>query len=306
MRLRLFHNRFGDFDMDLLSVFELYPDHESCLKHLEKVRWGDKPVCPFCGCLDVQRKHEMRRKGRWKCNACDSSYNVMSGTIFESTKVQLQKWFLAIALILNAKKGVSSYELARSLKLNQKTAWYLAMRIRKGMQEDDVFLQGIVEADETYVNWQKRTKRHDLNEDGDYDRNWRRYKMTFMGAVERKGNVFAELIPNVNEAILTSFLTMNVALSSQLVTDGLTGYGSMADHFARHYVINHDATYVEGEVHTNTIEGFWSLLKRAWHGSHHYYTPRYANAYAAEACYKYNHRKERNLFDKFIQRVMEV
>ena len=88
-------------------------------------------------------------------------------------------------------------------------------------------------------------------------------------------------------------------MSSQLVTDGLTGYGSMDKHFAGHYVINHDATYVEGEVHTNTIEGFWSLLKRAWHGSHHYYTPRYANAYAAEACYKYNHRKERNLFDKF-------
>ena len=129
--------------------------------------------------------------------------------------------------------------------------------------------------------------------------------MTFMGAVERQGNVFVQLIDGVTEWHLTPFLTRNVALSSQLVTDGLTGYNNMGRHFIGHYAINHDSTYVEGEVHTNTIEEFWSLLKRARYGCHHKYSPRYANAYATEACYEYNNRHTENLFDRFLRKVME-
>ena len=118
----------------------------------------------------------------------------------------------------------------------------------------------MVEADETYISWQKRTKRDDKLPNGDYDRNWKRYKMTMMGTVERDGDVFAQLIDGVTGAYLTPFLTRNVALSAQLVTDGLTGYSRMGNHFARHHVIEHNDTYVEGEVHTNTIEGFWKQM----------------------------------------------
>ena len=197
-----------------------------------------------------------------------------------------------------------SYQLARDLELNQKTAWFMMMRIRKGMKQDSTFLEGVVEADETYISWQKRSKRGDRLPNGDYDRNWKRYKMTMMGAVERGGNVFAQLIDGVAERHLTPFLTRNVALSSQLVTDGLTGYSNMDRHFARHHVIEHNDTYVEGEVHTNTIGGFWKQLKRDWYGTHTQYSPDYANAYAAEACYKYNNRDADDLFDRFLRRVM--
>lgn len=289
--------------MSLMAVFEKFPDQAGCLAHLERVRWGGDPRCPLCGRAEVGRKKENQRAGRWNCHACHSSFNVLSGTLFERTRVPLQKWFLAIALMLNAKQGLSSYQLARDLELNQKTAWFMMMRIRKGMERDSAFLEGIVEADETYLNWQKRTRRGDRLDNGDGDRNWRRYKMTMVGAVARGGSVFAQLLEGVTARHLTPFLTRNVALGAQLVTDGWRGYGHMDRHFARHHVIEHGHAYAEGEVHTNTIEGFWHLLKRAWYGTHTKYSPGYANAYAAEACWKYNHRDADDLFDRFLRTV---
>ena len=142
--------------MDLIKVFQRFPDHESCLEHLERVRWGDTPACPHCGSLSVARKADMHRQGRWNCHDCKSSFNVLSGTIYEKTKLPLQKWFLAVSLFLNAKKSVSSYQLSRDLDLNQKSAWYMAMRIRRAMVDRDTMLSGIVEADEAYVGGKPR------------------------------------------------------------------------------------------------------------------------------------------------------
>ena len=121
--------------------------------------WSDKPVCPLCGGLNVKPKNEMRRKHRWLCRDCGSSHTVLSGTIFDKTKIPLQKWFLGIALMLNAKHGMASTELARDLELTQQTAWYMAMRIRKNMVEEMPLLKGIVEADEAFLSWEKRKKR---------------------------------------------------------------------------------------------------------------------------------------------------
>ena len=128
--------------------------------------------------------------------------------------------------------------------------------------------------------------------------------MTMMDPVERQGNVSAQFVDGVDAGALTPFLTRNVALSAQLVTDGLTGYANMGSHFARHHVIEHAETYVEGEVSTNTIEEYWKQLKRAWYGMHTKYSPMYANAYAAKVCYKYNNRDADDLFDRFLHRVM--
>ena len=121
--------------MDLIKVFHRFPDHESCLEHLEQVRWGDRPACPLCGSLSVARKADSFRQGRWNCHDCKSSFNVLSSTIFQKTKLPLQKWFLAISLVLNAKKSVSSYQLSRDLDLNQKSAWFMAMRIRRAIDK---------------------------------------------------------------------------------------------------------------------------------------------------------------------------
>ena len=135
--------------MNLIAIFSLYPDQEACIEHLEAVRWLDEANCPHCGSLRVARKADAYRMGRWNCHDCKSSFNVLSGTIFEKTKIELQKWFLAIGLIVNAKKSMSSYQLARDLELNQKSAWYMQQRIRAAMAaEQRPLLQGILEADE--------------------------------------------------------------------------------------------------------------------------------------------------------------
>lgn len=130
-------------------VFQIFPTHEACIAHLEKARWGDKPNCPHCDSENVARKADGNRVGRWNCHNCKSSFNVLSGTIFQGTKIPLQKWFLAISLLFNEKKSISSHQLARDLDMNQKTAWFLVMRIHAAMVEKDSLLFGIMEANET-------------------------------------------------------------------------------------------------------------------------------------------------------------
>lgn len=151
--------------MNLMTIFTKFPDQEACIEYLERVRWGDEANCPHCGSLNVGRKDDSGRVGRWNCHACNSSFNVLSGTIFEKTRIPLQKWFLAIGLIVNAKKSLSSFQLARDLDMNQKSAWYMQQRIRAAMlTEEGELLQGIIEADETYVGGKPRkTNRRDDN-----------------------------------------------------------------------------------------------------------------------------------------------
>ena len=144
--------------MNLITVFHRFPDDEACFEHLEKVRWGDLPACPHCGSVSVARKNERGRLGRWNCHDCHSSFNALSGTIMSQTRIPLQKWFLAIAIIVNAKKSVSSPQLARDLDLTQQTALYLQQRIWAQMADRSGagLLSGIVEAGETYVGGKPR------------------------------------------------------------------------------------------------------------------------------------------------------
>lgn len=285
--------------MDLLKVFQKWPTHESCIEHLENVRWGLTPACPLCGSVDVARKVDGHRVGRWNCHACKSSFNVLSGTIFQKTKVPLQKWFLAIALILNAKKSISSHQLARDLDLTQPTAHYLAMRIRRAMVDQGDLLSGIVEADEAYIGGKPR-KGNRRDDDKPAKRGRGTDKLPIIGVVQRGGRVVAEPSRKVNAASLTEFLSRNIDAGSLLITDAFNAYRRMGQK-VRHAVIDHSIQYVDGLIHTNTIEGFWSLLKRAWYGTHHHYTERYAMAYAVEACYKYNIRKAGDTFGAFLR-----
>ena len=285
--------------MDLIKVFQRFPDHESCLEHLERVRWGDTPACPHCGSLSVARKADMHRQGRWNCHDCKSSFNVLSGTIYEKTKLPLQKWFLAVSLFLNAKKSVSSYQLSRDLDLNQKSAWYMAMRIRRAMVDRDTMLSGIVEADEAYVGGKPR-KSNNRKDDRNNPRGRGTSKLPIIGAVERGGKVVAKPSPQVTSQDLTDFLQRNIDKDSLLITDQYPGYSPMS-RWIRHTTIDHSKQYSEGLVNTNTIEGFWSLLKRAWYGTHHHYSKGFAMAYAVESCFKYNIRKLTDPFGAFIK-----
>ena len=287
--------------MNLIEIFKRFPTHESCIEHLELARWAGEAHCPYCGCLHVAKKNEAKRQGRWNCHGCKSSFNVLAGTIFQKTKICLQKWFLAISLVLNAKKSLSSYQLARDLDLNQKTAWYMLIRIRKAMMNENIdMLQGIVEADECYIGGKPR-KTNKRNQDTNNKRGRGTKKMPVLGVVERNGNVVAKKTSNVKGHTIKDFIEKNVDLiSSLLITDEYKGYNQISKKI-KHSVINHTYEYANGLIHTNSIEGFWALLKRAWFGSHHHYSKEYANHYIAEACYKYNNRNSTGCFNAFVK-----
>ncbi len=288
--------------MNLLTIFSLYPDQEACIEHLENVRWRDEAACPHCGSLRVGRKADTHREGRWNCHDCKSSFNVLSGTIFEKTKIDLQKWFLAIGIIVNAKKSLSSYQLSRDLDLNQKSAWYMQQRIRAAMASQHApMLCGILEADETYVGGRPR-KGNKRDDDTPNPRGRATQKTPVVGIVERGGNVSARVATSTDltaKGILQFVKETVDPLGSLLITDEYKGYNAVKSHLS-HAVINHSVRYADGKTHTNTIEGFWSLLKRAWYGSHHHYSKPYSPLFIAEANWKYNRRKDEDSFGTFL------
>ena len=286
--------------MNLITIFNQFPDQKSCIAHLEAIRWPEQASCPLCSSDRVARKVEEGRQGRWNCHACKSSFNVLSGTIFQKTKIPLQKWFLAIGLMVHAKKSLSSYQLARDLELTQRTAWYMQQRIRAAMANDQgELLQGIIEADETYLGGKPRGK----------DKNNKRGrgasgKTSVVGAVERKGDVKATVTDDTKGATVLGFIEQSVeAKESALITDEYKAYIN-AYKLMPHTTIDHSEGYVDEEdktLHINTIEGFWSLLKRAWYGSHHKYTKDWSSLFVAEACWKYNHRKDVDSFNGLLK-----
>ena len=297
--------------MDLLKVIERFPNQEACISHLEGIKWRNKPYCPHCGSVDIGHKNESQneddvgRTGRYNCHDCQASFKVTCKTVFHGTKIPLQKWFLAILLIANAKKSLSSHQLSRDLDLNQKTAWYIMTRIRAEMaKKGGALLQGIIEADETYIGGKPRkpNKREDFEPS---KRGRGTEKDAIIGAVQRGGKVVAQLAPKLTGRTILEFIRSAVNLKdSELITDEFQAYNLVGKEL-KHSVINHKEQYADGDTHTNTIEGFWSLLKRAWYGSHHHYETGYTPLYVAEQCYKYNYR-EMDIFSKFVRESMQI
>lgn len=289
--------------MNLVEVMQRFPNQESCISHLASIRWKDQITCPHCNGLKVSKRNETEigRIGLYNCYDCNSTFKATHGTIFHGTKIPLQKWFVAIALVLNAKKSLSSYQLSRDLDLNQKTAWYMLTRIRAEMSKESALLQGIIEADETYIGGKPR--KHGKYKDTEPIKRGRGTKKTpVIGAVERGGKVVAQVADKLTGRALLGFIRSVVNMNqSQLITDEYAAYNTVGQQM-RHNIVKHqEGEYVKGDMHTNTIEGFWSLIKRAWYGSHHHYAVAYTPLYVAEACYKYNYRNHDNVFDKFIE-----
>lgn len=293
--------------MNLIAVMQRFPDQASCIAHLEKVRWDGKPSCPHCESESVVRKSEkgVNRIGRWRCKECKASFKVTCGTIFHRTKIELQKWFLVIVMMTNAKKGVSSHQLARDLSINQKTAWSMIMRIRAEMAKDDnTLLQGIVEADETYIGAKPRGHKNKEQ----YNKRGRGTKKTaIIGAVQRGGKVVAQVASELTGEYIGNFIRKHVDIAeTELMTDEFRSYNAIGSEMKQHSVIKHKESYVEEDIHTNTMEGFWTLLKRARYGAHHHYKAGNTPLYLAEACYKYNHRGAKSIFSTFIGNCMAI
>lgn len=220
----------------MFRILERFQDEQSCFTFLEQLRWGDDPACPLCGSMHVAPKRDGRRIGRWNCHDCRSSFNVLSGTIFEKTRIPLRKWFCAVSLMIDARKGVSSFQMARDLNIPQKSAWSMQHRIRQAMAdaEQGVVLKGIVEADETYVGGQPR---HDSGLP--IKRGRGPFKVPVVGVVERGGRVVARVSPDVSRPTISGFIRRTVdAAGSILLTDQFRSYHSVRS-FIRHIAVNH-------------------------------------------------------------------
>lgn len=299
--------------MNLIEVMARFPTQEACIEHLERIRWRGTPVCPHCESTDVahknetQEKGEVGRTGRYNCHTCRATFKVTQGTVFHGTKIPLQKWVLAISLVLNAKKSLSSHQLSRDLDLNQKTAWYIQTRIRAEManKTNPIVLQGIIEADETYIGGKPR-KENKKEDREPAPRGRGTSKTAVIGAVERGGQVVAEVAKGLTGRDIFEFIRRVVNVKeSELMTDEYHAYNALSSQL-KHHVINHQEQYVEGNKHTNTIEGFWNLLKKAYHGSHHHYSVGYTPLYVAERCYVYNARNLDCIWTKFVNESMRL
>ena len=247
------------------------------------------------------------------CNACRKSFSVTIGTIFFDTRLPMQKWFLAISLILNAKKGISSRQLVRDLELPVKTSWSVAHRIRKAMKDDGTLLTGIVEMDETYIGGSPRkgNERDDDQEGGNTASRGRGTSKTpVVGMVERKGKVKAKSAKKseLRGVDLRELVRKGVDVENAvLVTDEYRGYNGMAD-LLPHKRVNHSQWFTDCLVHTNNIESFWAIVKRGIVGQFHKVSDKYLDAYLDEFCYRFNGRQTggRVLFDVTVGRMLGV
>ncbi len=283
--------------MNIIQVYKRFPNREACIEHLEKVRWDGKPICPYCGspnCTPCPKEH------RYHCNSCNTSFSVTVRTIFHNTKLDLQKWFLAVTLILNAKKGISSRQIARDIEVNKDTAWYMGMRIRKAMVEQRELMQGIAEADETYIGGKPRKG----SGGGENKRGRGTKKQPVVGIIERNGNVSAKMVRRTDSKTLSAFVREHVdPKECTVITDEFSGYSKISS-FVKHETVNHQVWYVNGDIHTNSVEGFWALLKRGLVGQFHKVSVKYLPKYLNEFCYRHNHRKSTGLFDLTISNAI--
>lgn len=263
----------------LLDVVKHFPDEKSCREHLEKMRWTDKIVCPQCG---SDRKIYRINDGKlFKCADCLKQFTVRVGTIFEDSALPLQKWFMGIYLIMAHKKGISSIQLGKDIEVTQKTAWFMLHRIRYAIRTKsfDKQLNGIVEADETYVGGKTTRSRKNNN------------KTIVAGIIERGGRITAKTVEHASIKELMGHIHDNVSKEATIYTDEHVSYQGLKYVYKQHETITHgEKEYVRGNVHTNTIESFWALLKRGIVGIYHHVGKKHLNKYVDEFEFRYNNR----------------
>lgn len=269
---------------NLLEAVRYFSDLDVANDYFANVRWPNGPVCPRCGGVEP---YYISTRRTWTCKACKRGFSVKVGTIFEDSPLGLDKWLPAIWLAANSKNGISSHELARALGTTQKSAWFMLHRIRLAMQTGSFDkLSDEVEADETFVGgkakFQHKHKRKHIGTGGVG-------KAAVMGLLERNGHVRAYTIPNTRKATLHPIIEANVEPGSALFTDAAASYSGLNAEYV-HEVIDHAEAYVNGRIHTNGLENFWSLLKRGLNGTYISVEPFHLFRYLDERVFTYNMR----------------
>lgn len=284
--------------LTLSQLNEQFAHEDDCREWLAELRWPDGVRCPRCNATSIST---LKKRNQYDCDKCRHRFSVRAGTIFQDSKLQLRVWFLAVYIMIQSKKGVSANQLKRMLGVTYKTSWFLCHRIRSAMKNvDQEPLSGVVEVDETYVGGDRRGVGR-----GNVDN-----KAVVIAAVQRGGEMRARVLPNRRKPAVRKFIDENVSKdASSLFTDEAPVYKALKD--TRHEYVRHEPVYewspdtglkpgkrewVRGQVHTNTVEGVHSLLKRSIIGSFHHLSVKHLPAYVDEIEWKYNNRGNAYLF----------
>lgn len=266
-----------------------FADLDNCQSYLAEKRWPNGVVCPTCGSRDVRYLANQRR---WECKAkhAKKQFSIKVGTIFEDSPIGLDKWLCAVWMITACKNGISSWELHRALGVTQKSAWFMLHRVRLGLQNNDgTMLSGEVEVDESFIGGKARNmhaskRRERITGTGGKD------KAIAFGMVERGGKVRTAVVDTRKKSVLQKQIRQHVQAGSALYSDELLSYEGLSEDY-KHAVINHAVEYVNGNVHTNTMENFWSLVKRQIHGTYVNVEPFHLFRYLDEQSFRYNNRE---------------
>ncbi len=279
---------------------------EQCRSYLEHMRWPKGVHCPKCG---VNSPYSITRKkpsknfvhSLYRCRACKRQFTATVGTIFEDSKIPLNKWFAVIYLMCASKKGISAHQIHRQLDITYKSAWFMCHRIREAMRDKGILsqLSGTIEADETYIggktrgHWTLKERIQDEIKMGlrEKHRHPRMDKAVVLGILERGGRVRTKHIQQMNSATAHRILSKNINLNeSRLITDAHSAY-RIIKRYLPHAVVRHEVEYVNGEIHTQGIENYWSILKRGLYGVFHHVDAEYLNNYLNEFEFRFNRRK---------------
>jgi len=274
-------------EINLISLIEKYGNEDACRAYLEELRFPDGVVCPHCGSKSISR---VEKYHVFDCNSCRYQFSVTSGTIFHDTHLPLWKWFTAIYLMIESKKGISANQMKRTLGVGSyRTAWYLCHRIRAAMSNGTPnLLKGIVEVDETLVGGKTQGMGH----------GYKGNKAIVVGAIERGGDSELEVIEHADSETLLKFIQDHTVPEAEAIyTDELPAYKALDKKGIKHETVNHSADeWVKGNVHTNSVENIWSLLKRSIMGSYHQVSKKHLDAYLDELEWRFNNRENPYLF----------
>jgi transposase-like protein len=289
----------------LQQAIVYFSNPKNCLDYLAARRWPNGVVCPTCGRKDVTF---LEKQNKWQCKSAHKQrqFSVKVGTIFEDSPLGLDKWLMAVWMITNCKNGISSYEVHRAIGVTQKTAWFMIHRIRLAMQSGSFLKQmsGHIEVDETFIggkarNMHRSVKARRLKGATGYEG-----KMAVMGLLERHGEVRTVVIPNTKRKSLRGAINSHVEPGSIVYSDALRSYNDLNTDYI-HNVINHAEKYVDGHIHTNGIENFWSLLKRSIKGTYVSVEPFHLFRYLDEQTFRFNsrHGNDGERFEKVMEKI---